>query len=393
MTILLMLVVAWTSPTRAAPAEKPALGSEPGLRTTGGAKEVARLHYARGLELAGQSDYQAALREFTEAYRVSPHYAVLYNIGQADIALGRPQDAVESLSRYLREGQEQVPPARRLEVQGQIALLESLFAELTITTDQPGALITIDGREVGRTPLYQSVRLAAGTHKIAASMAGVAIFGRGYDPTAVRRVVTLAPGERQLLNLEMPAPIPATAKAPEREPPAPPLGVAGAPSREVPRSATSIIPQPSTLARDQQPEPVPTTRGRARSILGYSAAGAGAVLGGVALVVYLSNRGRYQDWQNQNAALQQDPGAIDYHTRQVANNQLADSLSGTNHLILGCSLAGGVLLAGGITLLIVDRVRAEKEERARAEALAGGFSLGWDWSGSRSRSVFWSAAW
>jgi len=390
MTILLMLVVAWTSPTRADPAAKPALGAEPGLRTTGGAKEVARLHYARGLELAGQSDYQAALREFTEAYRVSPHYAVLYNIGQADIALGRPQDAVESLSRYLREGQEQVPPARRLEVQGLIALLESLFAELTITTDQPGALITIDGREVGRTPLYQSVRLAAGSHKVTASMAGVAIFGRGYDPTAVGRVVTLAPGERQLLNLEMPAP---TARATEPEPPGPALGVATAPSGNVSGSATNIIPLPNTPARDQQPEPIPPTRGRARSIVAYSAAGAGAVLGGVALAVYLSNRHRYEDWQNQNAALQQDPGAIDYHTRQVANNQLADSLSGTNHLVLGCSLAAGALLAGGITLLIVDRVRAEKEDRARSGALAGGFSLGWDWSASRSGSVLWSAAW
>ena len=115
-------------------------------------------------------------------------------MGQAQFALDRPAEAIESLSKYLRDGQEQVPPARRQDVQAQIALLESLFAELTIATDQSGALITVDGREVGRTPLYQSIRLAAGTHKVSAVMEGM---------TAMNRTVTLAPGDRQVLNLEL----------------------------------------------------------------------------------------------------------------------------------------------------------------------------------------------
>jgi hypothetical protein len=41
---------------------------------------------------------------------------VLYNIGQAELALDRPQLAIETLRRYLAEGGEQIDPARRAEV-------------------------------------------------------------------------------------------------------------------------------------------------------------------------------------------------------------------------------------------------------------------------------------
>src|SRR5690242_12704125 len=64
----------------------------------------ARAHYARGLELAAQNGYAGALREFNEAYNISPQYAVLYNIGQAHIALGQTAEAIEALGRYLRDG-------------------------------------------------------------------------------------------------------------------------------------------------------------------------------------------------------------------------------------------------------------------------------------------------
>ena len=57
----------------------------------------ARAHYARGLELAGQNGYEGALREFNAAYAISPQFAVLFNIGQAHIALGHTVEAIEAL--------------------------------------------------------------------------------------------------------------------------------------------------------------------------------------------------------------------------------------------------------------------------------------------------------
>ncbi len=372
--MILLLVLGWTIPARAAEQSTAEQPSED-------AREVARQHFARGLELAGQADYEGALQEFTEAYEVSPNFAVLYNIGQAEFALGRPAEAIQSLSKYLRDGQEQVPPARRQAVQSQIALLESLFAELTITADQSGALITVDGREVGRAPLYQPIRLATGTHKVSATMEGMA---------AINRTVTLAPGDRQVLNLEMPAAHEGAAKVAEAQPLHPVLPNAGVLGQSTP--TTNAKASPAAML-EQRREPDTRRRRRTMAIVGYSVAGVGAVLGGAALGVYLWNRGRYSDWQNNNAALQQDKGAIDFHGRQIANNQLADSLTRTNHVIVGLSIASGLLLAGGVTFWVRDRLRGATEAEPSSSKAATGVSMGYAWQGRSSASISWSAPW
>ena len=82
----------------------------------------AGVDYARGIELAEQGLFAAALEQFKSAYEKSPHFAVLYNIGQAQMALGRPIEAIEAMTRYLRDGADQVPLSRREQVQAQVAL-------------------------------------------------------------------------------------------------------------------------------------------------------------------------------------------------------------------------------------------------------------------------------
>ena len=76
-------------------------------------RALARGHFNRGVELAKAGSYEPALAEFERAYQISPHFSVLYNIGQAELALERPRPAGETLRRYLLEGGEQIDPARR----------------------------------------------------------------------------------------------------------------------------------------------------------------------------------------------------------------------------------------------------------------------------------------
>lgn len=84
-------------------------------------RALARSHFNRGVELAKAGSYESALAEFKQAYQISPHFSVLYNIGQAELALERPELAVETLQRYLTEGGERIEPARRAEVTSTIA--------------------------------------------------------------------------------------------------------------------------------------------------------------------------------------------------------------------------------------------------------------------------------
>ena len=68
-------------------------------------------------------------------------------------------EAAATLSRYLREGKD-IPAERRRQVEDQIGSLESFLVDLEVT-GTANTTITVDGREVGRTPLPAPVRFAA----------------------------------------------------------------------------------------------------------------------------------------------------------------------------------------------------------------------------------------
>jgi tetratricopeptide (TPR) repeat protein len=336
--------------------------AEPARAGEDDTRDAAAAYYARGTDLAKQGLYEAALEQFNQAYAKSPHYAVLYNIGQAQIALGRPLEAIEALSTYLRDGADKVPLSRREQVQAQIALLETKLAELTIASDTPGVAIRVDDRDVGRTPLFQPIRLAAGTHKSTASLP---------DGPRITRVVTLGEAERQRLE----------------------LAFGGEPSRP---AVTALPADDSGAAPSDTPVPLvsaprasdasPDTRG-ARSVsmrrLAYVSTAVGVAAAGAALGVYLWNRGRYDDWQAGNAALDDlTRGSAAYRMQAVTNNDLASSLTTANHTILGLSVASGVLVATGASLFLVDRARGRG---------AGG-ELSFSWTAS-SAQLGWSGRW
>ncbi len=316
-------------------------------------REAASAYYARGIDLANQGLYEAALEQFNNAYIKSPHFAVLYNIGQTQMALGRPLEAISALSKYLRDGAEQVPLSRRDQVQAQINLLEARIAELTIVTDTPGAKVHVDGREIGTAPLFQPIRLAAGPHTITATLANGA---------EVTRTVLLGEAERQRVQLEL------AAVAPKRAPPPGPTVVAEGP--------TTLLSQPAA------PAAPPAPRGETMRRASYILAGAGVLAGGAALGVYLLNRDTFADWQAANDRLkQQNPGTVAYQMQAMETNDLASSLKTANNAILGLSILGGALVAAGVTLFFVDRV----ERRRTGELSLGG--------GPGMASIAWSVQW
>jgi tetratricopeptide (TPR) repeat protein len=291
--------------------------------------------FARGVELADRGDYQAALQAFSDAYAARPNFAVLYNIGQAQVALGRPQEAAATLSRYLREGGDSVPADRRQQVQDQIKLIESFLVEIDLATDPAGATISIDNREVGRTPIPEPVRLTAGTHKITAKL---------------------------------------DQATPEQPPSATPVH---------PKAAECPADKAGVALQAQSPPAPPPRRSGARAALPYLLAGAGLALGASALGVYLWKRADYQQWQDGEAALRNEtPGSAAYQARAAENQRMADSLTTANHTILGLSVAGGVLVAAGVSLYLFDRASARN---------SASFAVAW--SGGRSVAAGWRCSW
>jgi hypothetical protein len=65
--------------------------------------ENARIHFESGAAYLKQSDNESALREFQAAYSLSKRPALLLNIANVYERMGKPKEAVDSLTKYLEE--------------------------------------------------------------------------------------------------------------------------------------------------------------------------------------------------------------------------------------------------------------------------------------------------
>jgi hypothetical protein len=243
-------------------------------------------------------------------------------------------------------------------VQAQIGLLESRLAELSIAADRVGAIIRVDGRDVGSTPLFQPIRLAAGLHTVTAAIP---------NGPQLTRDVPLRESERQTVeltfgNLAPPAAAAATISEPSN----------------VSSPAGSLM-----LSASPGPPLEPWYfRGKTMRRMAYALTGVGVLSAGAAVGVYLANRGQYADWQAGNVALQGDTkGSAAYRTQATSNNALAGSLSSANQAIVGLWVATGVLVAAGVTLFVVDL-----GHRSETSQLSFGV-------GDRSAKVAWGWKW
>jgi hypothetical protein len=161
-------------------------------------QELARRHFSRALELVDEQAYDEALAEFRRAYELQPHFSVLYNIGQAYQALGRPLQALEALEQYLADGGGNIPAPRRKRVESDCARIRARTAEISVDSTPRGATVTLDGKPVGTTPFAKPLRISIGTHHVTVTL-------EGYLPAAQQ--VLLGGEERQTFQFALRQPV------------------------------------------------------------------------------------------------------------------------------------------------------------------------------------------
>jgi tetratricopeptide (TPR) repeat protein len=142
------------------------------LAAGGDPKGAAREHFQKGLAAFADQRFAEAAEEFDEAYKLSPAFKLLYNIGLVDVALGRSVEAVDAFDRYLKQGASAIPIDRRREVNEEIEKQLARIGTVSIRTFPEGAEIRIDGVLIGRTPLPKPLRVNVGRHTVEAILAG-----------------------------------------------------------------------------------------------------------------------------------------------------------------------------------------------------------------------------
>ncbi len=154
----------------------------------------AALRFQKGVELFEEGENEAALAEFHWAYSLKPHFAVLYNIAQCYYAIGRHDKALEYFTRYLEEGEGQIPGKRVEEVGDAIDHLLDLMAELAVSSTPEGAKVLLDGKLAGTTPFPSPVHVPAGPHTLEVALVG-------YLPVSEEIILTGGQSIARTVNL------------------------------------------------------------------------------------------------------------------------------------------------------------------------------------------------
>lgn len=150
------------------------------------AVDQAREHYRSGMTHFDAHDYRGAIAEFHLAARLVPSADLWFNIARAHEEVGELLPAVEHYQLYLRD---RVDPPDREAVEARIASLQQradearLAAErapttgtLRLSSNLEGALVRLDGRDIGRSPLTEPMELSPGRHELALELDGYLPF-------------------------------------------------------------------------------------------------------------------------------------------------------------------------------------------------------------------------
>jgi len=301
--------------------------------------EEAKLYFKNGVELIQEKppNYQDAYYQFKLAWEKSKSWKVLSNWGLSALKLERDGEAIWAYTEYLK--QKDIDPDERKELERDLLLLNGNAASVTLSSDV-AELEVVDARGGSSVPPQSyrltggqlTLRLRAGSHTLTASSQGKSQHWE----------VTLSPGRTDEHRFDF------TAAPASVAPAAPALSPAAAPP-------------PAGPARDSAPSA--KSSGTVRTI-GYVAAGAGVLALGGGLFMGAQAKSKESD-----ARKKCQTSVIGFICPESAHGDFNDAQSSAQ-LANVLMIAGGVVAATGVVLIIVGGPKARESQQATTLALS-----------------------
>ena len=145
-----------------------------------GDKAEAVRRFKRGLDFFDGQNFDAALIEFRRANELAPNYRLQFNIGQICVILRDYPNAHVAFSRFLEEGATSVTEAKREEVSRELKKVDEHLARLVLTTNVPGATVTVDDVVIGTAPLPETI-VSVGRRRLTLAKPGFIGATRLFD--------------------------------------------------------------------------------------------------------------------------------------------------------------------------------------------------------------------
>ena len=161
-----------------------------GAEATDDAEKLIR----HGIELRKAHDDEGAARAFQQAYDQVHTPRAAGQLGLAEQALGRWEDAERHVGEALRTGGDPWVAKNRATLDEALGMIQAHLGRVEIIGDPEGAEVSVNGRSVGKLPLQGAVRVSAGEVE-------VEIHAPGY--VMAQRTLTIVGGQYQRLVLHL----------------------------------------------------------------------------------------------------------------------------------------------------------------------------------------------
>jgi hypothetical protein len=126
-------------------------------------------------------EWEQAARSFEVSYRLRQDAGILLPLARALERIRRYAAAAERLERYLAEAAA-LSEQERAALEQELRAMRRQFARVTVRTAPEGALVSIDGRSLGESPLGSALLLDHGNYLLEAHLEG---FADGRQELAV----------------------------------------------------------------------------------------------------------------------------------------------------------------------------------------------------------------
>lgn len=161
------------------------------------ARAEASKHFKLGVRLYAESKFDEALIEFERAYALSPHPSVLFNIAASHRELSHYAESIQFYEQFLAEAKGKVKDELLTRAQEELDEVRNRVGTVNLKIQPDGVEVSIDGRELGTTPLDKPVVLGPGRHTFTL---------RAPSGKVETRRITLASGDMLPLEVDMRGP-------------------------------------------------------------------------------------------------------------------------------------------------------------------------------------------
>jgi hypothetical protein len=135
------------------------------------AKAASRALLRQGNAWLDQGKFEQALDQFRQAYQRFASPKIFFGEGQALAGLGRNVEALAVFQRFLAEA-EGASVEHQAEARRQVAVLLEKVGRLEVRSNRQGALVHVDDKGQGATPLGGPLLLEPGEHRLSVEWQG-----------------------------------------------------------------------------------------------------------------------------------------------------------------------------------------------------------------------------